>query len=248
MTKSPENEHLPKHVAIIMDGNGRWAKQRGLPRGEGHKQGAKVFKRICEYAADRGIRYVTFYAFSTENWRRPPEEVSGIMDLFREYLREAEEREQENAQKGLRIRYIGEREGLADDILELVDELERGSADKVRTTVNIAINYGGRNEILSACKRLAEQCARGEHGIPEKDLPKIFDSFFQAQNTVAYPVFGQTGTSHASRPGNHRNNKDYILYYDYLHCFHIQLQNSHCLNQILNSKLFQNLAHHHIGT
>ena len=75
-----------------MDGNGRWAKQRGLPRGEGHKQGAKVFKRICEYAADRGIRYVTFYAFSTENWRRPPEEVSGIMDLFREYLREAEER------------------------------------------------------------------------------------------------------------------------------------------------------------
>ena len=98
MTKSPENEHLPKHVAIIMDGNGRWAKQRGLPRGEGHKQGAKVFKRICEYAADRGIRYVTFYAFSTENWRRPPEEVSGIMDLFREYLREAEEREQENAQ------------------------------------------------------------------------------------------------------------------------------------------------------
>ena len=156
MTKSPENEHLPKHVAIIMDGNGRWAKQRGLPRGEGHKQGAKVFKRICEYAADRGIRYVTFYAFSTENWRRPPEEVSGIMDLFREYLHEAEEREQENAQKGLRIRYIGEREGLADDILELVDELERGSADKVRTTVNIAINYGGRNEILSACKRLAE--------------------------------------------------------------------------------------------
>ena len=173
MTKLPENEHLPKHVAIIMDGNGRWAKQRGLPRGEGHKQGAKVFKRICEYAADRGIRYVTFYAFSTENWRRPPEEVSGIMDLFREYLREAEEREQENAQKGLRIRYIGEREGLADDILELVDELERGSADKVRTTVNIAINYGGRNEILSACKRLAEQCARGERtpeSLTEQDI------------------------------------------------------------------------------
>ena len=97
MTKTPDNEHLPQHVAIIMDGNGRWAKQRGLPRSEGHKQGAKVFKRICEYAADIGIRYVTFYAFSTENWRRPPEEVSGIMNLFRDYLREAEEREQENA-------------------------------------------------------------------------------------------------------------------------------------------------------
>ena len=180
MTKSPENEHLPKHVAIIMDGNGRWAKQRGLPRGEGHKQGAKVFKRICEYAADRGIRYVTFYAFSTENWRRPPEEVSGIMDLFREYLREAEEREQENAQKGLRIRYIGEREGLADDILELVDELERGSADKVRTTVNIAINYGGRNEILSACKRLAEQCARGERTPESLTEQDISDNLYTA--------------------------------------------------------------------
>ena len=119
MTKTPDNEHLPQHVAIIMDGNGRWAKQRGLPRSEGHKQGAKVFKRICEYAADIGIRYVTFYAFSTENWRRPPEEVSGIMNLFRDYLREAEEREQENARKGLRIRYIGEREGLADDISSL---------------------------------------------------------------------------------------------------------------------------------
>lgn len=180
MTKSPENEHLPKHVAIIMDGNGRWAKQRGLPRGEGHKQGAKVFKRICEYAADRGIRYVTFYAFSTENWRRPPEEVSGIMDLFREYLREAEEREQENVQKGLRIRYIGEREGLADDILELVDELERGSADKVRTTVNIAINYGGRNEILSACKRLAEQCARGERTPESLTEQDISDNLYTA--------------------------------------------------------------------
>ena len=163
MTKSPENEHLPKHVAIIMDGNGRWAKQRGLPRGEGHKQGAKVFKRICEYAADRGIRYVTFYAFSTENWRRPPEEVSGIMDLFREYLREAEEREQENAQKGLRIRYIGEREGLADDILELVDELERG-----------------RNEILSACKRLAEQCARGERTPESLTEQDISDNLYTA--------------------------------------------------------------------
>ena len=86
MSNLPENDLLPKHVAIIMDGNGRWAKQRNLPRSEGHRQGAKVFKRICEYAADKGIKYLTFYAFSTENWRRPPEEVRSIMDLFRDLL------------------------------------------------------------------------------------------------------------------------------------------------------------------
>ena len=171
---------LPRHVAIILDGNGRWAKKRGLPRTAGHAYGAEAFRRIGNYCKAIGIEYLTVYAFSTENWRRPPEEVSGIMDLFREYLREAEEREQENAQKGLRIRYIGEREGLADDILELVDELERGSADKVRTTVNIAINYGGRNEILSACKRLAEQCARGERTPDSLTEQDISDNLYTA--------------------------------------------------------------------
>ena len=171
---------LPRHVAIILDGNGRWAKKRGLPRTAGHAYGAEAFRRIGNYCKAIGIEYLTVYAFSTENWRRPPEEVSGIMDLFREYLREAEEREQENAQKGLRIRYIGEREGLADDILELVDELERGSADKVRTTVNIAINYGGRNEILSACKRLAEQCARGERTPESLTEQDISDNLYTA--------------------------------------------------------------------
>ena len=99
MSNLPENDLLPKHVAIIMDGNGRWAKQRNLPRSEGHRQGAKVFKRICEYAADKGIKYLTFYAFSTENWRRPPEEVRSIMDLFRDYLHEAEERKEPRNKK-----------------------------------------------------------------------------------------------------------------------------------------------------
>ena len=113
MTKSPENEHLPKHVAIIMDGNGRWAKQRGLPRGEGHKQGAKVFKRICEYAADKGIRYVTFYAFSTENWKRPPEEIDGIMQLLRRYLHECIDTMERD---GNRLRFLGDLSVLDDDL------------------------------------------------------------------------------------------------------------------------------------
>ena len=173
MSNLPENDLLPKHVAIIMDGNGRWAKQRNLPRSEGHRQGAKVFKRICEYAADRGIKYLTFYAFSTENWRRPPEEVRSIMDLFRDYLHEAEERKEENEEKGMRLRYIGDREGLPEDIIELVDQLEKQSADKVKTTVNLAVNYGGRNEILRACKLLAEECINGVRtpdGITEEDI------------------------------------------------------------------------------
>ena len=94
-----------------MDGNGRWAKQRGLARSEGHKAGANVFRRICEYAGEIGVKNITFYAFSTENWRRPPEEVNALMNLFRAYLDEAEERQEENLQKGMRIHFIGHREG-----------------------------------------------------------------------------------------------------------------------------------------
>ena len=91
-----EERKVPKHIGIIMDGNGRWAKQRGLPRSEGHKAGAKVFKQICDYAGEIGIESITFYAFSTENWKRPPEEVSSLMDLFREYMHEAEEAIEKN--------------------------------------------------------------------------------------------------------------------------------------------------------
>ena len=173
MSQSVEKDCLPKHVAIIMDGNGRWAKQRGLPRSEGHKQGAKVFKRICEYAADRGIKYLTFYAFSTENWSRPEEEVRNIMNLFRDYLYEAEERKVENEEKGMRLRYIGDREGLPEDIIHLVNQLEKQSADKVKTTVNLAVNYGGRNELLKACKAIAQECADGvrtPESITEDDI------------------------------------------------------------------------------
>ncbi len=173
MSQTPEKECLPKHVAIIMDGNGRWAKQRGLPRSQGHKQGAKVFKRICEYAADRGIKYLTFYAFSTENWRRPAEEIRGIMNLFRDYLHEAEERKEENEEKGMRLRYIGDREGLPEDIVYLVDQLEKQSSDKVKTTINLAVNYGGRHELLKACKTLAQECIDGvrtPESITEDDI------------------------------------------------------------------------------
>lgn len=158
----PDIPYMPAHIGIIMDGNGRWAKRQGLPRSEGHKQGAKTFRTICEYAADIGIRYLTFYAFSTENWSRPADEIAAVMDLFRDYLREAEERREENKKKGFRIRYIGDTAALPPDIIELIKTVESESSTAGKTTVNLAVNYGGRQEILHAVQALAKRTASGE--------------------------------------------------------------------------------------
>lgn len=155
-------EKLPRHVGIIMDGNGRWAQQRGLSRSEGHEAGAKAFRRVSDYATDIGIELLTFYAFSTENWNRPQAEVDALMSIFRDYLDEAEEREEENERRGIRARYIGSFERMPADIRDRAREAERRSADKRKTTVNIAVNYGGRDEILQAVQALARQCAQGE--------------------------------------------------------------------------------------
>ncbi|MDR1928020.1 MAG: di-trans,poly-cis-decaprenylcistransferase [Oscillospiraceae bacterium] len=152
------SRRLPQHIGIIMDGNGRWAKRRGLPRSAGHREGVKVFERICEYAADLGIPYLTFYAFSAENWQRPSEEVSAIMALFRWQLEEVERRRAENEQKRWRIRYIGDlREGgpVPADILVKLRDMERQAMDKDKTVVNIAVNYSGKQEILHALRRAA---------------------------------------------------------------------------------------------
>lgn len=168
-----EIRNVPKHIGIIMDGNGRWAKQRGLSRSEGHKAGANVFRRICDYADEIGVKYITFYAFSTENWRRPPEEVSALMDLFRDYLHEAEERQEENKEKGMRIHFIGHRDGVPQDIIDLFDTTEEESRDADRIDVNIAINYGGRLEIVDAVKVVAQRVKNGElepEDITEKDI------------------------------------------------------------------------------
>ncbi|MBQ9851157.1 MAG: isoprenyl transferase [Clostridia bacterium] len=180
MTKEMyEKLTLPRHIGIIMDGNGRWAKQRGLERSEGHKAGANTFRRICDYGAELGIECMTFYAFSTENWKRPVKEVEAIMNLFRDYLNEAHDREDENESKGLRIRYVGEREGLPQDIISLINTLEEGSADK-KTTVNIAVNYGGRNEILHSVRKIAAQVEAGELKAEDIELKNIEDNLFTA--------------------------------------------------------------------
>ncbi len=171
---------LPRHIAVIMDGNGRWAKQRGLPRTEGHKKGAEVFRQICQYAADIGIEYLSFYAFSTENWKRSAQEVDAIMDLLRHYLNEMEEREKENEEGRYRIRFLGAREGMPADIVYLMDEVEERSKDKTRMFVNLCVNYGGRDEIVHAARALAKKAQSGELSPDDITEQSISDLLYTA--------------------------------------------------------------------
>ena len=179
----PKFEVLPRHIAFIMDGNGRWAQNRGLKRSEGHKEGAKVFKKIGEYCADIGIEYMTFYAFSTENWKRPKSEVLTLMNLFKEYLIDGEKRLEENKTRQMHLRFIGERAGLPSDLLKLIEKAERETGEYNKVTVNIALNYGGRAEIVHAAKELAQRVKSGE--IDVSDITE--DSFSQYIYTAGQP-------------------------------------------------------------
>ncbi len=150
--KNSFQRQLPTHIAIIMDGNGRWAKKRGMPRTAGHVAGAKTFKNIARYCNKIGLKYLTVYAFSTENWKRPKEEVSSIMNLLRDYLKDAENFKDEN----IRVKFIGNLEVLDDDIKALIEKNEKGSENATGLTLNIAINYGGRDEITNAVKKIVK--------------------------------------------------------------------------------------------
>lgn len=156
---------LPKHLGIIMDGNGRWAKKRALPRTAGHRQGAEVFKKIAKECDKLGIEEVTFYAFSTENWSRPEEEVNQLMKLFYDFLIEA--KNDLTASGNMRIKFVGEREGIRSDLLKLMDEAEFETAGRTGTVVNLAINYGGRQEIVSTVNKLI---AKGKKEITIEDI------------------------------------------------------------------------------
>lgn len=149
---------LPQHIAIIMDGNGRWAKKRGLPRKAGHSAGASNFRKIAKYCSRIGIRYLTVYAFSTENWKRPKEEIDAIMDLFRDYLKEAIA---DFGDENIKTRFIGDTSVLADDLKDLIAEAEEASGGSMGMTLNIAVNYGGRQEILAAARSLCSDVAAG---------------------------------------------------------------------------------------
>ncbi|MCC8016232.1 MAG: di-trans,poly-cis-decaprenylcistransferase [Clostridiales bacterium] len=164
-TPKAEFSVLPNHIGIIMDGNGRWAKKRGLPRTAGHKAGSEVFKKIAKECGRLGIKEATFYAFSTENWKRPKEEVNALMGLFKDYLIDAEN--DLTASGNIRVRFIGERNGISQELLHLMDEAEIETGKRNGTLVNIAVNYGGRQEIVSAVNKLI---ANGKTKITENDI------------------------------------------------------------------------------
>lgn len=150
MSVSDSDRIIPKHIGIIMDGNGRWAKKRGLPRSAGHKAGAATFKTITRYANQIGVKCLTVYAFSSENWRRPENEINYIMSLFKSYLKDAVNYKKEN----IKTRFIGDRSVLDKELIELMEYNEEISKDATGMVLNIAINYGGRQEILMAANRV----------------------------------------------------------------------------------------------
>lgn len=144
---------LPEHIAIIMDGNGRWAKKRNLPRTAGHAAGSKNFKDIARYCNKIGLKYLTVYAFSTENWKRPKEEVSNIMNILRDYLKDAKNFKDEN----IKVKFIGNISVLDEDIRLLIKDAEDESAEATGLFLNIALNYGGRDEIINAVKQIVKE-------------------------------------------------------------------------------------------
>ncbi|HIS81169.1 MAG TPA: di-trans,poly-cis-decaprenylcistransferase [Candidatus Scatomonas merdavium] len=164
--------NLPNHIAIILDGNGRWARSKGMPRSYGHVVGCDNLEKMCNIICDMGVRYLTVYAFSTENWKRSQEEIKVLMNLFRRYLKRCERSARKNQ---MRVKIIGDPEGLDPDIQKSIHELEDMSKDYDRMFFQIALNYGSRDEILRGVTRLAEDARQGR--IPEG---KVSEQLFEA--------------------------------------------------------------------
>ncbi len=162
---------IPEHVAIILDGNGRWAKKKLMPRNYGHAQGSKAVERICEEAYGMGVKYLTVYAFSTENWTRPPDEVDALMKLLRSYMKDCLKTSGKN---NMKVRILGDVTKLSEDIRDTVLELERASAENTGLNFQVALNYGGRDEIIRGIKKLAMDFKNDKI-----DLDDIDENIFQ---------------------------------------------------------------------
>lgn len=176
--------NIPQHIAIILDGNGRWAKKKGMPRNYGHAQGSKNVERICEDAYKMGVKYLTVYAFSTENWKRPQDEVDALMNLLRNYMKTCLKTAEKNR---MRVRVIGDKTALDEDIRNRIAELEEATKNNDGLNFQIALNYGSRDEMIRAVKRICADCKNDvidvekidealfedyldTHGIPDPDL------------------------------------------------------------------------------
>ena len=185
----------PSHVAIIMDGNGRWAVSRGKPRLFGHHAGARRVRQIVRSCPDLGVKYLTIFAFSTENWKRTQTEVAGLMSLFRRYIqREA----QALLAEGVRVRFIGDRIKLDDKLVALMDELELLTADNGKVHLTIALNYGGRDEVARATKRMAREVASGRldpETVNEETLAHYLDTYFLPDPDLVIRTSGEARIS-----------------------------------------------------
>ncbi|MGN0430445.1 MAG: isoprenyl transferase [Acetatifactor sp.] len=226
---------MPRHVAIILDGNGRWAKAKGMPRNYGHVQGAKTVEVICEEAYKMGIQYLTVYAFSTENWNRPKDEVDALMKLLRNYLKNCLKTAEKNR---MCVRILGDKSGLDEDIRERIQELEEATKNNDGLHFQIAINYGGRDELVRSVRKLTQRVQRGElqpedineamveecmdtAGIPDPDLlirtcnEQRISNFLLWQlaytefyfTPVAWPDFSKDDLMKAVEAYNRRNRK-----------------------------------------
>lgn len=226
---------MPRHVAIILDGNGRWAKAKGMPRNYGHVQGAKTVEVICEEAYKMGIQYLTVYAFSTENWNRPKDEVDSLMKLLRNYMKTCLQTAKKNR---MCVRILGEKSRLDADIRTRIAELEEATKNNDGLHFQIAINYGGRDELIRACRKIGQRIAAGELkpeeiteetvadaldtvGIPEPDLlvrtcgEQRISNFLLWQlaytefyfTPVAWPDFSKEELVKAVEAYNHRDRK-----------------------------------------
>ena len=230
-----EDLKMPRHVAIILDGNGRWAKAKGMPRNYGHVQGAKTVEVICEEAYKMGIQYLTVYAFSTENWNRPKDEVDALMKLLRNYLKNCLKTAEKNR---MCVRILGDKSGLDEDIRERIQELEEATKNNDGLHFQIAINYGGRDELVRSVRKLTQRVQRGElqpedineamveeymdtAGIPDPDLlirtcnEQRISNFLLWQlaytefyfTPVAWPDFSKDELMKAVEAYNRRNRK-----------------------------------------
>lgn len=176
--------HIPKHIAIIMDGNGRWAKKRGMPRTVGHKAGAETFRRTCEYLNKVGVEYLTVYAFSTENWKRPQEEVSTIMGLLKLYLDEAI---RDMTSKNIKLHFFGDLSPLSKDIKKMIAKTDELSCKNTGLHVNICLNYGGRAELVSAVQAMVQQGVKPQDITEERISAHLYSAGMPDPDLVIRP-------------------------------------------------------------
>ncbi len=196
----PDPGTLPAHNGSIMDGNGRWASARHLPRSAGHRAGAENFRTFGRYASKIGVKYLTLYAFSTENWSRPSEEVNALMDLFKDYLEEAL---RDFMDENIRVRFIGDVSAFSPDLRELIREVEEASAPKTGMVLNLAMNYGGRAELVRAAKAFARDVKAGA---------KDPDSLTEAELAKYLYTAGQPDPDLIIRPSGEERVSNFLLW------------------------------------